>query len=229
MKISVVVPVYNEEALLKQCLEALMSQTVPADEVILVDNNCIDASMTIAKQYPVRIIKEKKQGISYARNKGFDSAKYEIIARCDADITVGPDWIKRIKANFADNSPEGRIDALAGTVSFPNLIGSWGTNILFGLIKLAQGNRETLFGLNMALRQKMWQKVRTHVIMDNKRVHEDLDLALWIWTYGGKIKFDKQLVAQSSSRRILGNPYSFFVEYPRRTLSTIQMSRKVVD
>ncbi|OGK64582.1 hypothetical protein A2313_04080 [Candidatus Roizmanbacteria bacterium RIFOXYB2_FULL_41_10] len=223
MKVSVVVPVYNEEAIIGKCLKAIFSQSEPADEVILVDNNCTDNSMKIAKKYPVRIIKEKQQGISYARNKGFDRAKYEIIARTDSDVTVNPNWIERIKFNFKAQ----KIDALAGTVSFPNLIGSWGANLLFDLIKLAQGNRQSLFGLNMAISKTMWQKVRTHVIMDNKQVHEDLDLALWVWACGGKIILDKNLVAQSSSRRIVGNPYSFFVEYPRRTLATIAIPRKL--
>ncbi|HSW98193.1 MAG TPA: glycosyltransferase family A protein [Candidatus Saccharimonadales bacterium] len=105
MKVSVIIPVYNEEAYIHACLESVINQKEPADEIIVVDNNSIDNTPTIAKAFPeVKIVKEAKQGMIPARNKGFNSAKYEIIAKIDADTRVSPDWIQRIKKNFQDES-----------------------------------------------------------------------------------------------------------------------------
>ena len=221
MKVSVVIPVYNEEEVLDKCLTALVNQTVKADEIIVVDNNSTDNSVKIAKRHKVRIVKEKKQGISYARNAGFNSAKYDIIARADADVEVAPDWIQRIKTAFLNQE----VDGLAGSVYFPESFGKWGNDLVLDLTKIVQHGKETMFGLNMAITKKAWQKVRPYVNMDNKKVHEDMDLALWLWQVGGKIVYDKELIVKSSSRRIFNNPLSFFVEYPIRTVKTIILPR----
>jgi len=221
MKVSVVVPVYNEERLIAGCLRALFSQIEPANEVILVDNNCTDRSMKIAKKFPVRIVKEKRQGISYARNAGFDAAKYEIIARVDADVKVTRNWCRQVRKSFTKPS----VSAVAGTVDFPQALGKLGTNVVLDFFKLMQLGKGTLFGLNMAIRRSMWQKVRSRVIMDNRLVHEDMDLAVWVWKAGGRVVYNKNLVVVSSARRIWGNPRSFFIEYPTRAWRTIFLKR----
>jgi glycosyltransferase involved in cell wall biosynthesis len=221
MKVSVVIPVYNEEEYLDACLSSVCRQEEPADEIIVVDNNSTDQSMAIAQKYPLRIVKEKKQGISYARNAGFNTAKHEIIARVDADVTLPRNWTKQLKTNFLNNET----DAVAGTVDLPTALGKLGTNLILDIFRLTQSGQGTLFGLNMAITKEMWQKVRPYLIMDNKLVHEDMDLALWVWKVGGRVVYDKELVVKSSSRRIFGNPGSFFWEYPRRAIRTIRLKR----
>lgn len=104
MKVSVVIPARNEEKYIGKCLQSLLEQEEKADEIIVVDNNSSDKTAEIAKSYGARVIKEKTQGITYARTLGFNSAKFEIIARVDADTTVPKDWILRIKKDFEDNN-----------------------------------------------------------------------------------------------------------------------------
>lgn len=100
MKVSVVIPAYNEEKFIKKALKSVTNQLVDADEIIVVNNNSSDKTVEITRSFSVRIIDEKKQGMISARNTGFDNAKYDIIARIDADVQVPPDWIQRIKRNF---------------------------------------------------------------------------------------------------------------------------------
>lgn len=218
MKISVVVPAFNEEKYIRNCLESLKNQEMPADDIIVVDNNCTDKTINIAKKYPVRIIKEKKRGIIFARNTGFNAAKHEIIARCDADTIVPKNWVKRIKLNFAKK----KIDGLTGPASFydlpfPTLF--FTIAYLKGM-KIIQKGKNTLIGPNMALTKKIWNKVRGEVCLDEKKVHEDIDLALHINRYG-KIDFDSTLVVAASARRIKYHPFSFFGEYPLRLIKTL--------
>ena len=104
MKISLVIPAYNEEKFIKKCLESVKNQTVEPSEVILINNDSIDKTADIAKNFKVKIINEKQQGISYARNRGFNEAKYELIARCDADCILPKNWIEQIAANFKSAS-----------------------------------------------------------------------------------------------------------------------------
>src|SRR5690348_7890348 len=100
--ISVVIPAYNEEDYIENCLKSLMRQEVMPDEIIVVNNNSTDRTEEIVKKYPVILITEKKKGTIAARNAGFDMAKGNIIVRTDADTVVPTNWIKKIKEDFQD-------------------------------------------------------------------------------------------------------------------------------
>ena len=110
MKVSVVIPAYNEEKYIKDCLTNLINQEEKPDEIIVVDNLSKDNTAEIVKKFDVTLIEARSQGIAQARDRGFNAAKNEIIARCDSDSIVPPDWIKKIKLNFSKN----KIDALSG-------------------------------------------------------------------------------------------------------------------
>lgn len=200
MNISVVIPAYNEEKYLGKALESLKNQTEKPFEIIVVDNNSTDKTAEIAKSFGARVVTEQKQGISYARNAGFNAVKGEIIARIDADSTAPANWITRIRkdieidgkdavtgpANYSDSSSK---------LKFSHLVSAY----YFQFLKLLYGNY-MLFGLNLALRQSVWEKVKDDVCMDNTKVHEDFDLAIHLWKYT-KIYFDKDLTVNTSPRR----------------------------
>ena len=64
MKVSVVIPVYNEKKRIKKCLDSLLSQSEKPDEIIVVDNNSTDSTVSIVRKYKgVNLVHEKKQGI----------------------------------------------------------------------------------------------------------------------------------------------------------------------
>lgn len=200
MKVSVVIPAYNEEKYLGKCLESLRNQTEKPFEIIVVDNNSTDKTAEIAKKMGAEVITEKRQGISFSRNAGFDAAKGEIIARIDADTTAIPDWIERIKK---DIEIDGK-DAVFGPAYYLDLPAKLQFSHLpsvyfFKLIK-AILKKHMLFGLNMALKKSLWEKVKKEVCMDNEVIHEDFDLAIHLWKYGN-IEFDKDLRVKTSPRR----------------------------
>ncbi len=226
MKVSVIVPVYNEENYLAPCLQSLIDQQVKADEIILVDNNSTDKSVAIAKHFPVRIVHEKEQGMIPARNRGFNEAKYDLILRTDADTRVHTDWIKRIKQEFIKNK---ELVALSGPAHFygvPKIVpaADWPTNLFFSLFNQIIGH-DCLFGPNMALRRTAWDLVKNEVCLDDEKVHEDIDLALHIAKYG-QVKFDTDLIVTSSFRR--WKKITPYYEYPYRAIKTIQQHRQAV-
>jgi glycosyltransferase involved in cell wall biosynthesis len=220
MKISVVVPVYNEQKYIGQCLQALTTQTRPPDEIIVVNNNSTDESETIIKKYKVRLINEKKQGMTYARNRGFNEATGDIIARTDSDSVPPPDWIEKIEKNFKKNSLDGLggpLDMHDLQMSSPGMSGAFITIIRFIL-----GGKGVMLGPNMVLTKKIWEKIKDSVCMDNHKVHEDIDLSIHVNKAGGIIGYDETLIMRSSGRRIRDNPLSFFLEYPMRLISTFR-------
>lgn len=103
MFISVIVPAYNAESTIKECLSALTKQTVPQSdyEIIVVDDGSTDKTSEIAQQFPVVYLREENQGPAMARNLGAQVAKGEIILFTDSDCIPEPDWIESMLIPFA--------------------------------------------------------------------------------------------------------------------------------
>lgn len=112
-EISIVVPVYNVENYLEECLESILTQTFQDFELILVDDGSIDKSGEICDAYAkkdsrIRVIHQKNQGQAVARNEGVQLAKAEWILFVDSDDVVHSQMadflyksIRKTKANVS--------------------------------------------------------------------------------------------------------------------------------
>ena len=94
MKISVIIPTYNEEKVIGKCLESLSKQTYKDLEVIVVDDGSTDE--TLSKIKGIKVLKEEHKGPGAARNLGAKEAKGEILVFVDADMTFEPDFIEKL-------------------------------------------------------------------------------------------------------------------------------------
>lgn len=227
MKVSVVIPAYNEEVYIEKCLCSVINQTMKADEIIVVDNNSTDKTAKIARGLGVNVVSEKTQGMTPARNKGFNTARYDIIARCDADTLVPNDWIEIIKKNFESRD----IDGLSGPVyfydsKFLKSAKTYPSKIILESFKLMSKGKRHMMGPNMALTKKIWEKVKDIVVLDDAKVHEDMDLSLKIAKVDGIVAYDKNLVVGISARRLINDPGSYFLEYPVRIVKTFLINEK---
>jgi glycosyltransferase involved in cell wall biosynthesis len=201
MRISIVIPAYNEQHHLALCLESIKNQIIKPYQVIVVDNNSSDNTAKIAKSFSfVKLLHEDKHGIVFARNTGFDAASGSIIARIDADTIIPPDWIKNIQDIFSTDN----IDALSGSVSYYdapfNSLNAF-TDLYFRA-KIARKLNKTagyLYGCNMAVTRQAWKSIK-HKTCNNNTVHEDLDLAIHLKKSGFKLIFNKDLRASISIR-----------------------------
>ena len=72
----------------------------------------------------------------------------------------------------------------------------------------------------MIITKKIWKKIKNDVCLEDKQVHEDIDLGIHIYKFRGTIKHDRNLLVKASGIRIAKNPLSFFVEYPIRAVKT---------
>lgn len=220
MKISVIIPAYNEEKYIGKTIQRLLEQEEKAEEIIVVDNNSKDKTAEIANGMGAKVVTETVQGMIPARNRGFNEANYEIIARLDADTLVEKDWIKRIKEDFKDEELVG-VSGPAYYYTFPKILQSksWPFRLYYLAIKRAL-KHDILFGPNMAIRKSAWEKVKNEVCLDDKKVHEDIDLSIHLAKYG-KLKTDLNLTVATSARR-WKTIYSFFIEYPIRLRKTLK-------
>ena len=99
--ISVIIPVYNVERYLEECLNSLQHQTYTDIEVVLVNDGSTDNSKTICKRYCEEdsrflLINQKNQGQSVARNVGVAASKGEFIAFVDSDDIIQKNYLEKL-------------------------------------------------------------------------------------------------------------------------------------
>ena len=101
-KVSVIIPVYNAEKYLRQCLDSIIEQTLKEVEIICVDDGSTDGSVHILKEYSVgdpriKVFLQKNQGAGPARNAAMEAASGEFIAFMDADdYYAGPNALEAL-------------------------------------------------------------------------------------------------------------------------------------
>lgn len=113
--VSIVVPVYNNQRQIGNCIKSLLLLNYPATkvEIIVVDNNSKDATNATIQKYPVICLVEDKIQSSYAaRNAGLKISRGGIIAFTDSDCIVHKDWILKAVECLKDN----RIGCIAGRI-----------------------------------------------------------------------------------------------------------------
>jgi len=105
--ISVIIPAYNAEKLIRRCLDSLTHQSVDSDryEVIVVDDGSTDATTEIVASHPaVRLLRQANAGPAAARNHGVREARGEIILLTDSDCRLTPTWIEAMTAPFQSDA-----------------------------------------------------------------------------------------------------------------------------
>jgi glycosyltransferase involved in cell wall biosynthesis len=99
-KISVIVPVYNTEKYLRECIDSILCQTYSNFELILIDDGSTDDSLSICSAYrtnsKVVVLHQENKGQSAARNKGLSVAKGEFITFVDSDDLVERNYLERL-------------------------------------------------------------------------------------------------------------------------------------
>lgn len=106
-KVSIIVPVYNAEKYLQECVESVLCQTLSDIELILVDDGSTDSSPALCDQYAaqdrrVKVIHKPNGRAASARNAGLRAASGEYVAFVDADDWISPDMYEKMLQTNAD-------------------------------------------------------------------------------------------------------------------------------
>lgn len=238
--VSIVIPAYNEESCIRQCLVAAIYQSVPAHEIIVVDNMSKDSTAEIVRhmqqEYPESNIilasQDSEQGLVPTRNHGLGIATGDVLGRIDADSIIEPDWVERVSDAFTD--PE--VMAATGPVVYYDMplrrFGLKADDKMRQLVlKLARKQYHFLFGSNMAVRKSAWEIIKDQVCRDKEDLmHEDIDVSLHLAENNLLIRYVPAMVSGMSARRLEDSPkdYRYYVNRFDRTYSAHQITERVL-
>ncbi len=213
--ITVIVPVYNEQKLIGDCLDSLIHQTLENDqfEIIMIDNNCSDGSARIAANKGIRIEKELSKGYVHAIRKGIEVCDTDFIAFTDADCRVPPNWVEEILKQFSFSEDIVGVGGKVGFYDVPFLFDKFFQAILYF--------NHALPGNNMAIRRSALEKIGGI----DPRVNLGVDYWLTLKLRDvGKLRVDRHLQVATSARR-LRHAFESTVKYFINVLS-LQVASK---
>ena len=202
--ISVIIPAFDEEKNIGNCLNSLVNQnTTEKFEVIVVDNCCKDKTVEIVKQYGnklnVRIEEQKIKGRGAARQKGFENANGDILLSTDADTVLPPAWIEKLSHTLKGDSSI----AVTGTCKindcgfFSNTIFNIFQPLCMRLYRLIFGHY-WLSGFSFGIYKDAYKKSGGFNIHLN--IQEDIDLSFQVGKIG-RIRFISDFPVLFSGRR----------------------------
>lgn len=226
--VSIVIPTWNESRRVVDCLRNATTQTVPAHEIIVVDNNSTDNTRELVQKFidehpdsHVMLTRQTAaQGLIPTRNFGLDMATGDIVARFDADCMIKPNWVEVVSL-FFESHPD--VDGITGDVCYYDMplppVGEFFDSLVREKQYSADG-MPLLFGSNMAMRRSAWEKIRPVVCDDVEDVfHEDIDCSLHLFENGFKTRYCKEMVTGASARR-MGTKHDSFKDYMKRFQTT---------
>ena len=179
-KVSVIVPAYNAEKYLEECLDSICVQTYPELEIIVVDDGSKDLTASIirnrAKQ-DARIVPYYKEnhGVSYSRNFGLEHCTGEYVTFVDADDLVAPDFVAQMVHDLEGADADMAVIGVTKSKSFESEMFTSGTALLYE----EQEMLEQVFGVfegfvcNKLYKKKLLQE-KSICLEQNIAVCEDL-------------------------------------------------------
>ena len=216
--VSIVIPAFNEESAIRSCVLAAITQTVPAHEIIVVDNRSTDRTAQIVRELQaanasaplILLAQNDEQGLVPTRNLGLDSATGDVIGRIDADSVLEPTWVAEVQKAFLDPT----VAAATGPVLYYDMpLRRFGLRaddtLRRAMLRLAR-EYHFVFGSNMALRATAWRAIRGDVCRDHDDLfHEDIDISVHLYDAGLRATYVPTMVTGMSARRVDDSPRDY--------------------
>lgn len=104
-RVSIVVTAFNQEAFISEAVESALGQTVPATEVVVIDDGSTDRTPEILARHPaIRVVRQPNGGVSSARNRGIAECRGEFLILLDGDDRLDPRAVETGLAAFTERS-----------------------------------------------------------------------------------------------------------------------------
>lgn len=231
LNVSIIIPTWNEQDRITDCLDNATRQTVMPHEVIVVDNRSTDNTVAVVQQYmqehpevPIRLLhQDEEQGLIPTRNYGLNHATGDVLGRVDADCMLKPDWVEVVAGIFTEDA---EAMGATGPVTYYDMparrMALRGDDSVRRHTYRADGGQVLLFGSNMALRASAWKLIAGEVCLDKEDVmHEDIDVSLHLLGRGLKTVYSERMICGISARR-MDTSFKSFRNYMKRFKNTFE-------
>ncbi|MCX6726497.1 MAG: glycosyltransferase family 2 protein [Candidatus Shapirobacteria bacterium] len=165
MIVSLIIPAFNEEKYIDQCLNSILLQTRIPDEIVICNNASTDNTVKVASKYlkklPLKIVTESQKGIAPALQTAYLASTGDVLLRTDADTLLPKDWVKDVISHF-ETDPKldvcgGDVYALGGNIFYKTMY--FLSNYVGDLYSLPFHHCQYLFGANTAFRRQVLKKI----------------------------------------------------------------------
>jgi glycosyltransferase involved in cell wall biosynthesis len=210
--VSVVIPAFNEGKFLARTLRSILVQDYKNFELIIVDNKSTDHTSKIAENFGAKVIFEPKQGVGFARQRGFLEARGKIIATTDADTILPSYWLSRIVKEFEKDQNlvafGGGYTLYSGPITAK--ISAYVAYLVWILDKVFSGSW-SLSGANLAIKKEAFLKAggfRTEL-----KLGEEADICKKLKAIG-TVALVPDFLVQTSGRRFKNGLFYGLATYP---------------
>jgi len=198
--ISFIIPCYNEEEHIKDCIRSIRANVwyVPY-EIIVVDNNCTDKTAEIAESELAIVIKESRKGVVFARQAGYETAKGFLIANIDADSKITDGWIWEALSRISNDN----VVAVSGPLEYEGAgIGLRVMTKLYYLLGKVSNDYIGVFlqGGNAMIKKSALDKVGGYDL--NIAFYGEDTMTAKRIQHLGKIVFNMYMITTTSPRRL---------------------------
>lgn len=199
MKISILIPCYNEELTIKRCIYSCINQSRPADEIVVVNDSSTDKTVSILKRFgsQIRLVHTIKNtgNKSHVQEYGLKFVTGDVFITTDGDTILEKDFVSIIEKDMRDSS----VFAVAGYVR--SLKYNWITScraidyaISQNIDKLAQHYLNFIFVIPGAAGAFRTEIFRNKILFTHDTLTEDLDFTYRLHKMGYKIKYNRKAI-----------------------------------
>ena len=240
--VSIIVPVYNVEKYLKECLDSLIVQTYSKIEIICVEDYSTDSSLSLLNEYSnkyqqIKIVRhDRNQGLSQARNTGMKYAQGEYIAFVDSDDYVSHNYIEKLVAGLEKNESDLTISLIKDFIDEQkDVVSANYTDLVpnaLAKIKAHEGVENYFHDLPVMA----WAKLYRRSFLEKNKLrfirgllHEDEPWSLIIWNLTKKISFapDAVYFYRKRANSITARRNNVDLNYAKKYLTLLKVLHRI--
>ncbi|GEM84353.1 glycosyl transferase [Meiothermus hypogaeus NBRC 106114] len=198
MRISVVIPARNEEQFILGCLHALKAQTLPPDEIIVVDNGSTDRTGELVVEMGVKLVNCPTPGVAVARQAGLEAATGDWVATTDADSRPVAGWLEALRPHMENSVALYGPMRMFGLPAWQEELTELGYGVFLKMMALL--GKPNLAAANMAFHRQTALELGGYPMVEAR---EDVILG-WNLMSKGQVRYVRDALVLTSARRVRG-------------------------